>query len=642
MITAIKATNWTVMVYLCADNSLASQARDDLEEMEAVGSGPDFHLVVQLDLPDQEAERLYIKKGGSEHYPIGEVDMCDIDVLYDFIRWAKAYYPSDHYCLILWDHGTGWTGPPQFGFGSDFSSGNTISFAEGEMELLLKRVRKLLGRKIDLLVFDACLMGMVEIAGEVANSCRYLVASELTVPASGLPYDQILIGLQLDPSLSPEGLARLIIDEYFLAYHDSLQVDLSLWDLDHYDEFRKALDKILIEAMTTPPDTFLPKKVRRPFPAHSDLASLLNNLDPGFEPPPLISYHKGSYSGGAIWLPDSYYDFRQGIMSYQGLNWTISWWEEFLNFTYDQDDIPPETPIWKDSPTKDNNLLLSWSRASDLAPVHYFIYKATRTQVVFEDDGSGAGWEMAGFEVTPDGYHSGAGNNLNNWMVMRQPVSVQGCIIQFDLSYKIQDLRDTLILEYEDGGWHRLCYYYGESEWERHRRLLPFSGPLRIRFRYRTDASTAGSGAYLKNITIYDLGGVTPITHPLTDTSFYLFNQPHGDHYYLVEAIDDYQNRSDIDEPLKVNFKSYATPYTIPNPFRDRCRIIFDSPSPEVSVYIFSLDGRLIRKLQGEFDEYSIDWDGRDEQGRRLKNGIYLVLVKTGSFSRLGKIAKLE
>ena len=40
---------WTVMIYLDADNNLESAGIDDISEMEMVGSSDDVNIVVQVD-----------------------------------------------------------------------------------------------------------------------------------------------------------------------------------------------------------------------------------------------------------------------------------------------------------------------------------------------------------------------------------------------------------------------------------------------------------------------------------------------------------------------------------------------------------------------------------------------------------------
>ena len=635
------------MVYLCADNSLADQALEDLQEMEIVGSGEDYSVVAQLDLPDQPAERIYVRHGTSDHYPIGEVDMCDTAVLVDFVKWAKLYYPAERYCLILWDHGSGWKfDGPDFGFGSDWSSNNTISFANGEMAGALKLTEEVLGKKIDLLVFDACFLGIIEVAGEISPHCRNMVASERLVPGSGLPYNAVLNSLAEEPAISAEDFGREMVDHYYDLYHDSIPVNLALWNLSGYDRFRVKLKDMVLEKIELTPDTDLPKKVERPLSGYCDLGSVIRIIEPGFGFDEIISYNRDvtNYSGCGIWFPDSYYDFRRAVDDYLKLNWESSGWARFLNFIYNQDDIPPDRPVIVKQTISDNSLSLSWMTAFDLADTRYQICDASLFKPIFSDPGTGANWTLDGFILTSEGYYSDDGSNLNNSMTLNNLLTVgEAFLISFDLRYNIQDLKDSLICEYQSGGaWQRLIHYYGDSDWSNHRLLIRSGGNIGIRFRYRTDGSINRGGAYIKNIEIYDLGELRIVTNYISDTSFLLYNQSRGDHNYLVEAVDRYGNRSDVDDPVVVAFYDYAEPYSEPNPFHNQCRIVFDAPDGDIKVYIISLDGRLLKILEGPFPDKYCFWDGRDDNGRPADSGIYLVLVKGDGFKRLGKIAKIK
>ena len=37
-----------------------------------------------------------------------ELDMGSAETLSEFIEWAMASYPAERYCLVIWNHGTGW------------------------------------------------------------------------------------------------------------------------------------------------------------------------------------------------------------------------------------------------------------------------------------------------------------------------------------------------------------------------------------------------------------------------------------------------------------------------------------------------------------------------------------------------------
>jgi flagellar hook assembly protein FlgD len=87
-----------------------------------------------------------------------------------------------------------------------------------------------------------------------------------------------------------------------------------------------------------------------------------------------------------------------------------------------------------------------------------------------------------------------------------------------------------------------------------------------------------------------------------------------------------------------------------PNPFRNRTSFTFELnfDDTEVRVKIFTLAGRLIRTLEsaGVRGFNQIDWDGRDEDGDPLANGVYLYkIIATqnlgGEALRAEKIEKL-
>jgi hypothetical protein len=72
--------------------------------------------------------------------------------------------------------------------------------------------------KLDLVGFDACLMGMVEVAHALRDVANYVVGSEETEPLNGWPYDAILGALDAIPSYSPADLAGTIVNEYVDSY----------------------------------------------------------------------------------------------------------------------------------------------------------------------------------------------------------------------------------------------------------------------------------------------------------------------------------------------------------------------------------------------------------------------------------------
>lgn len=83
-----------------------------------------------------------------------------------------------------------------------------------------------------------------------------------------------------------------------------------------------------------------------------------------------------------------------------------------------------------------------------------------------------------------------------------------------------------------------------------------------------------------------------------------------------------------------------------PNPFNPRTTFAFDlSGSETVRITVYSLDGRPVRRLAGReypAGPHGVTWDGRDDRGRRLPSGSYVVEMEAGTSSRKGRVTLLK
>jgi hypothetical protein len=167
---------------------------------------------------------------------MGEIDMGSWQTLADFGVWAVQSYPARHYALVLWDHGDGWkqahpASPLVKAFSlDDHGSGDGISISNGDYARALGAITNALGDKLDLVGFDACLMGMWEVAEATAPYAHVLVASEETIPLSGWSYDEFLGSLIATPSITAPALGISIVDTYHAASSENSTLAVS--DLD--------------------------------------------------------------------------------------------------------------------------------------------------------------------------------------------------------------------------------------------------------------------------------------------------------------------------------------------------------------------------------------------------------------------------
>ncbi len=240
---------WTFMVYIDGDNNLEPAAVGDLNEMEMVGSTSSVNIVAEIDrIPGYDTSngdwtgtrRYYVKKDYDPYVinsqliqDLGELNMGNPQTLVDFVSWAVSNYPAEHYALVIWNHGGGFRKVTGYPISKDIAIDDTNSdkITMGELSLALSRINSILGKKLDLLGMDACLMGMIEVAYEIKDYANVMVASEESEPLEGWPYDRLLADLVSNPSMSAGTLGSHIVNDFVTYYQGTDTVTLSAIDL---------------------------------------------------------------------------------------------------------------------------------------------------------------------------------------------------------------------------------------------------------------------------------------------------------------------------------------------------------------------------------------------------------------------------
>ncbi|HNV71360.1 MAG TPA: clostripain-related cysteine peptidase, partial [Candidatus Ozemobacteraceae bacterium] len=181
---------WTFAVFLNADNNLDPFGVEDQVEMSKIGSSNWLNIVTLIDRERGPAQWNYIEKGKvTKVKDMGELDMGDYKQFIDFVKFVKTNFPAKKYMIGIWNHGSGWKAAGKIvrGVSYDDSTGNHIT--TNQLVGALGEAKKILGKNIDILNFDCCLMQMAEVVYACKDSCDYIVASEETEPGKGTPYD---------------------------------------------------------------------------------------------------------------------------------------------------------------------------------------------------------------------------------------------------------------------------------------------------------------------------------------------------------------------------------------------------------------------------------------------------------------------
>ena len=205
---------WTLLFYLDGDNNLNSSYHPIFQHLEAMANLPGVRILALWDTLGSSGSWYYEVQynadlsqyanyeEGVNLWSQGELNMGAPFTLSDFIQWGVGRSPSEHYALILDDHGSGLGGLAW----DDTDSHDFITLAE--LKLALNTAKDQTGEKIDVLYTAMCLMGMLEDAYQVRGLADFYVASEDIQTT----YSQYLKGF--DSLMNPEQAARLLAENY--------------------------------------------------------------------------------------------------------------------------------------------------------------------------------------------------------------------------------------------------------------------------------------------------------------------------------------------------------------------------------------------------------------------------------------------
>lgn len=175
------------------------------------------------------------------------------DVMEQALTFIRDSFKSEHYGLVLSSHGTGWLpsgyysrsgnsssfwssrkqsasmplpagavpyveevlpGPAVKTFGQEIQQ-PTMSSSTLSYELDIKDMAASIPMHLDYILFDACLMGGVEVAYELKDVCDFMGFSQAEVLADGLDYYKLAHRLLSSSRPDPKG----VCEDYFARYN---------------------------------------------------------------------------------------------------------------------------------------------------------------------------------------------------------------------------------------------------------------------------------------------------------------------------------------------------------------------------------------------------------------------------------------
>ena len=197
------------------------------------------------EIPNDECT-VFEVTGGKIHpvYTLNNKNMAEPQTLTEFINYAYINHEADYYDLVLWNHGGG----AILGYGADENYDyDALTIAEMDQAL---RGTKLVaeGNRFEWIGFDACLMGMIEVADVMSAYADYLIASEEVEAGEGWDYTCLRTmsdGEHFSGPLAANEIIHAYADYYDDNYNYAPDYTLSCLDLSKTDEVIASLEEMV-------------------------------------------------------------------------------------------------------------------------------------------------------------------------------------------------------------------------------------------------------------------------------------------------------------------------------------------------------------------------------------------------------------
>jgi hypothetical protein len=164
-------------------------------------------------MDDLKRDALDGKFGNSQQYAFSDpsADMGSVNSLVKFVSMVQASRPADRTIIILNDHGASY-----YGIGPDENTDNALSTGSIDTALGDRKVG------FDPIMFDACLMGSIEVAKIAQPHTSVLLTSE-EIEWGGYDYAPLIRTLIQNPDSDSATLSRVVADSFIDTRKDHPQ-----------------------------------------------------------------------------------------------------------------------------------------------------------------------------------------------------------------------------------------------------------------------------------------------------------------------------------------------------------------------------------------------------------------------------------
>jgi len=224
-------------------NALSEDAKSQIDVVVAFGGAnksgwKGMKIATMSQIVADSSDGVYGNSGNYD-YVANEANMGYKETVKFFLQYLKANYSEHTYKFLdMWDHGSGYgyfLGPDDY-YGAA-SSDHKILHTYDATEVF-----KAVGLKFDVIGFDTCLNGTMEVAKFSKDYADYLLASEELEPGHGWNYSDVVKTFATATDLNTFG--KNLVDSFIDTENHVTSKTLSFVDLSKYTALETNFNKL--------------------------------------------------------------------------------------------------------------------------------------------------------------------------------------------------------------------------------------------------------------------------------------------------------------------------------------------------------------------------------------------------------------
>jgi Clostripain family len=241
--------DYILLYWMPYDNNLSTLGQPIIEMLRKGVQTDKVLVLVQSDFSGaRRLSRNIITKGNITVQYLETADSSSENVLNEYLSWALSQFHTKHWVIVFLGHGGSLMqiSPDENPNYSSTSITKPKWMNLQKVSEVLSNFNQAINGKLELLFFQNCNRGNIEVHHTFQNVAKYTLSSQIILGAPNYYYESLLNHLSYYPNLDGGQIAKKIMDFEHLDMYHSLTLTKNYYFQQLSEKLNPAIDSILI------------------------------------------------------------------------------------------------------------------------------------------------------------------------------------------------------------------------------------------------------------------------------------------------------------------------------------------------------------------------------------------------------------